>query len=230
MAGAAEPVQAWGLDPGGGGDPGACGCGGCAACRSHGANKLFASAVAADTGRAHAFCRCLVVPLVRLEEGVYHALFVDGGARSSVDRRHQWVQAVLAQNPSVPLSPVADAVAVQSAVPPARSVEAGLRRVWFERGASGNRLLCVELDAAEDVTASLAIRRNTTTLAHRAVSGVNGRWKVNVAVPPDARPGPARLRLRLRNYAGDSTLVTRGIDIPLARAIDIPLGSRGAVR
>jgi hypothetical protein len=230
VAAAAEPTQAWGLDPNWGGDPSACGCRGCASCRSHAANKLFASAAAADSGRAHPFCRCLVVPLVRIEERVYNALFVDGGARPSVDRRYQWVQAVLAQGPAATLLQQSgtDQLTAPAAAVTARTVEAQLRRVWFERGASGNRLLCVELEAAEDVTATVAIRRNTTTLAHRAVTGVNGKWRLNVAIPADVKPGPARLRLRLRNYAGDSALVTRGVDIPLARAIDIPLAARTA--
>jgi hypothetical protein len=230
VAAAAEPVQAWGLDPNWGGGPGACGCGACSSCRSHAANKLFASAAAADAGRAHAFCRCLVVPLVRLDEGMYDALFVDGGSRASVDRRYQWVQAVLAQGPAVRLPPVSDGIATVAAAAAGRTVEAQLRRVWFERGASGNRLLCTELEAAEDVTATIAVRRNTTTLAHRAVSGVNGKWRLNVAIPVDVKPGPARLRLRFRNYAGDSALVTRGIDIPLARAIDIRLAPRSGRR
>jgi hypothetical protein len=41
--------------------PGATGCRSCRACRRHGANKLFASAAAADAHRAHPGCRCLVV-------------------------------------------------------------------------------------------------------------------------------------------------------------------------
>jgi len=91
----------WGLDPNWGGDPTVCGCGGCAACHAHATNKLFASVSDAGSGRAHTYCKCLVVPLALLDESVYKALFVDRGARASVDRRDRWVQAVLAQAPPV---------------------------------------------------------------------------------------------------------------------------------
>ncbi len=103
---ASVSVQVWGLDPAWGGDPQACGCGGCTACHSHATNKLFASVSDAGANRAHVFCKCLVVPLALVDESIYNALFLEGGPRASVDRRSPWVRDLLAQGPPVPVPPL----------------------------------------------------------------------------------------------------------------------------
>ena len=229
-ANAATSVQLWGLDPNWGGDPGLCGCGACAACRSHAANKLFASASDADGGRAHSFCKCLVIPLVLVDESIYNALFVDGGPRASVDRRSQWVQAVLARGPSVPdplqkdgpaggnesgsgTSDVVDISSDDSAVSDT-IVTAVLRGVRIRRRTNGRRVLYADIDAAEIVTARLGITRKRVTLASRTIAGINGRRTLRLAIPPSVGVGPARLELNLSDAAGNSALVTRGIHIP----------------
>ena len=85
QAQAAETVQVWGLDPNWAGDPSVCACSTCASCLGHASNKLFASAASADSGRAHPYCKCLVVPLARLDVDVYDSLFLDGG-RTGIGR------------------------------------------------------------------------------------------------------------------------------------------------
>lgn len=231
-AGAAESAQVWGLDPHWGGDPAACGCSGCASCVAHGANKLFASASAADAGRAHPHCKCLVVPVAQFDRAVYNALFADGGGRDSVDRRYQWVQAVLDEEPPLAAPPVA---AVVTDDPPlvvpalaarptgaggslrtVRALHAALGRVRVRRGPSGRRWLYADLDAGEPVNVTLSITRQGPTLARKVVTGVNGRHRFKLAIPAGAKAGPARLRLRIRNSAGTVTSVTRVIHIPHA--------------
>lgn len=73
------------------------GCHGCQACHSHGANKLFRTQQAADTGRAHPYCNCLIKQGGALPHGTFTALFgpVNKPHRDSVDRRHPKTQAVL---------------------------------------------------------------------------------------------------------------------------------------
>ena len=227
QAGASEPLQVWGLDPASGGDPATCGCSACASCIAHAANKLFASAAAADGGRAHLHCKCLVVSLGQIDPGIYNALFVEGGRRDSVDLRYQWVQAVLARPapvaaaltddpPSVvplfagmPVGSVRGAHAV-------RVAHATLGRVRIRRGSSGRRWLHVDLDAGEPVSVTLSITRQGPTLARQVVAGVTGKHRFKVAIPNSAKAGPARLRLRIRDGAGTVSSITRVIHIPPA--------------
>src|ERR1700709_2334945 len=108
-AGAAETKQVWALDPFAGATASTCGCSACSACVAHAANKLFANAVAAAPGRAHLHCNCAVVSFGRVEHEIYDALFRDAGGRASVDRRHQWVRAVLASDPRARGTSVAEA-------------------------------------------------------------------------------------------------------------------------
>jgi hypothetical protein len=67
----------WALSPNGGA---------CNACRQHAANKVFPTADAADTFRAHRGCRCTPVDGQQVSAPVHAALF-EGGAQS-VDRRN----------------------------------------------------------------------------------------------------------------------------------------------
>jgi hypothetical protein len=199
-ASAASSTQVWRLDPDLECAPGK-GCSGCSACRAHSANKIFASAAAADANRAHTYCKCRVAPLANLESSVYNALFVDGGARASVDLRRQWVQAVLAQAPALPL--ISDG-----------RVHAVARHVFMRRKTNGTRALYVDIEAAEPVTATIAIVRGKQTLATKTVSGPSGRKRRKLEIPGDVKAGPARLRLTLRNPTGDADVFTRAIQIP----------------
>jgi hypothetical protein len=205
QARAATSVQAWGLDPDGRGGLSPCACRACASCRSHAANKLFASAADADAGRAHLYCKCLVAPLVVLDETVYNALFVDGGARRSVDRRHQWVRAVLARHPSRQPAAISDG-----------SVQAVLRRVFMRRKTNGTRTLYVDIESVEAVNATITLTRGRSTLAEKQVTGSTGRRRRKLEIPADVKAGPAHLRVTLRDSAGNTDVVTRGIEIPPA--------------
>jgi hypothetical protein len=206
-ASAFATVQVWGLDPNwDGGDPTSCGCGACASCRSHASNKWFASAAAADAGRAHPFCKCGVIPLLEVDESIYGALFLDGGGHASVDLRHQWVQAVLAQAPDGP-DPLPMA---------APAVQAGARSLPIRPALGGRRALYIDIQSRESVTATITVTRNGKTLAHKAVAGVRGTRRIRLDIPPRTKPGPARLRLRLRNSAGVTKVITRTIQIPRA--------------
>lgn len=80
-------------------------CGGCYACVSHYQNKLFATSAAADAGRAHTGCKCLVEAAFTVDAATYAALFADGNA--SVDRRTPGVNEILAGSTSAP-SPTTD--------------------------------------------------------------------------------------------------------------------------
>jgi hypothetical protein len=205
----------WGLDPNwDGGEESSCGCGACASCRSHAANKWFASAAAADAGRAHPFCKCAVVPLVQVSESTYNALFAAAGARASVDLRYQWVQAVLAQSPDATDAPLESGGS--------DGVRAVVRPTSVLQSASGRRVLYIDVHTSQPVTAMIMITRDGRTLAHRTVRGVSGTRRIRIEIPLHTRPGPARLRLKLRTSSGRSKVVTRAIQIPRALLPSLP--------
>lgn len=215
---AAGPTQVWGLEPGGG-------C--CAACRAHAANKLFADASGADAGRAHPFCHCSVVPLLQVDRSVYDDLFSNGGGRPSVDRRFQWVQAVLAQV-QVPAPtqadgppPASDSSSPKNMHPdradlPDRVVLATLGRVRLVRDTRGGRRIYADVNAAETVTAELAALRRGTSLVHRRIGRIRGRHTLELAIPGTVGVGPAMLRLELHDSAGNEMTLTAPIRIPTA--------------
>jgi hypothetical protein len=220
---AAETKQVWALDPLGYRDAATCGCSACAACVAHGAGKLFASAIGADAGRAHPHCDCAVVPFVRVDPAIYDSLFSDGAGRDSVDRRHQWVQAVLTHDPSSDALSAAvldrDAgtnAARDAAAQALRTVHAVLGRVRVRRGPTGRRWLTADIDAYETVTASLALSREGPTVARKVVGDISGTRRIRLVITPATKPGPARLRLRLRNADGSVKIVTRSLRIPHA--------------
>jgi hypothetical protein len=73
-AAAADTLPTWALDP----TPlDSCkaGCGSCAACIHHGANKLFNTEAAADAGRAHPGCNCRIVSGQPLTTTVFQQMF-----------------------------------------------------------------------------------------------------------------------------------------------------------
>jgi hypothetical protein len=213
QAAAAETVQVWGLDTTGGSDHAGCDCSACAACIAHAANKLFSSAAVADAGRAHPHCKCVVVSLGRIDEGIYRSLFVAGGGRDSVDRRYQWVQAVLTHDPPSVMRP-ARAPARVPAVRTAPSVQAILVRVRPRHGRNGSRWLYVDLEAEEVVTVGLSLTREGPVIARRVTGDVSGSRRIKLLIPPDAQAGTARLRVRLHNSAGAVKIITRSVRIP----------------
>jgi hypothetical protein len=229
-AAAAETKQLWALDPFAGATSSTCGCSACAACVAHGANKLFANAVAAEAGRAHLHCNCAVVTFGRVDRAIYDSLFSDGGGRTSVDCRQQWVRAVLTSDPTVTGSsagPSAETPARElvrdepreTREPDAvalRTVHAVLGRVRVRRGPTGKRWLVAEIDAYETVTASFALSRQGTSVARRVLGDIGGTKRVRLAIPHTAKAGPARLRVRLRNADGTVKLASRTVRIPHA--------------
>lgn len=226
MAGAAPSVAVWGLDPAAGRD--GCGCSGCAACRSHGANKIFASAAAADASRAHPRCRCVVTQIDSVDSGVYEALFVDDGSRSSVDRRWQWVQAALTLAAPVAPPPVVVAPALADPAPappidltqpldvfpaPAPAVGPTLRSAWVRREPQGRRVLYVQLVSDLPVSATVGLPDDQPRV-RRHLSSVSGRQTVAISLPARVAHGPARLRVRFREANGRAHHVTRLVSIP----------------
>ena len=201
-------MQVWGLDPNWDGrDPSSCGCGACASCRSHAANKWFASAAAADAGRAHPFCRCAVVPLVEVEPATFDALFRAGGGHASVDLRYQWVQAVLSQHPD--LLPVGAPDFARVMVRPARMLQS----------ATGKRVLNIDVLSPRVTTARIAVTRDDRTLAQRTVKGVSGYRRLRVEIPSAPKAGPARLQIELLDPAGGSKVVNRAINDSASAAV-----------
>ena len=104
---AASTATLYWLDPDwGAGDPscvpnqGQATCGGCSACVSHYQNKLFASAAAAEAGRAHPGCKCLVEKAFAVDQPTYDRLF--GGGNTSVDRRTPGINEILAGSTAAP--------------------------------------------------------------------------------------------------------------------------------
>ena len=216
-AGAASATtQVWMLDPDAACATGENGCSSCSACRAHAANKLFASAAAADANRAHTYCKCHVKPFAVLEQDVYDALFVTGGARPSADLRRQWVRAVLAQAPPLPeLQPELQRQLPLTVLASAK-VEAVGRHVFQRRKTNGTRWLYVDVESTGPVTATITIMRHGATLATRTVSGPAGNHRRKVEIPAGIKPGPARLRVALRTGSGDVKMHNRAIVIPKA--------------
>lgn len=87
---AADGIQVFVLDPDA---DAACkvGCGGCYACRAHGANKLFRAG--SDVVRAHPNCNCVVTAGPVLPSSVHAQLFAASGV---ADRRNPAVASLLA--------------------------------------------------------------------------------------------------------------------------------------
>lgn len=82
-------------------NPGGSSCSGCSACVNHANNKLFATAAAADTGRAHPGCKCRVETACNVDSTTYDQLF--NGA-SSVDLRTPGVSARFVCAPTAPVA------------------------------------------------------------------------------------------------------------------------------
>jgi hypothetical protein len=81
------------------------GCGTCVACANHAANKLFTSAAAAETRRAHPGCNCVVAAGPALSRTVFEQLFI---GVDNVDRRNPRAAQLLAANSERRAAPIAD--------------------------------------------------------------------------------------------------------------------------
>jgi hypothetical protein len=78
-------------------------CGGCYACVNHAHNKVFATAAAANTGRAHNHCKCKVVTLFAVDDAIYEQLFKAG---TSADRRTPGINKLLSRRRSALAGPL----------------------------------------------------------------------------------------------------------------------------
>lgn len=236
IARAAGTVTLYGLDPDGGRE--GCGCSACSACRSHAANKRFASAADADAGRAHPHCRCLVVARGTVEGAIYDALFVAGGGRSVVDLRHGWVQVALAGSSSpppltTPAQTPAGAAAPEASLSGApgtgssrpggcggralvgRSATARLRAVWVRRLGCERRAVFVQLEASEPLDATISLQRNGRRLARRSVRLGAGRQVIRLPLATTVPKGPATVRVRFAAAEPGST--ARAVSVPAKR-------------
>lgn len=74
-------------------------CSGCYACVKHAHNKVFATRAAADNGRAHPHCKCVVATLGTVDASTYQLLF---GAGTSVDRRTPGINKLIDRKPAQP--------------------------------------------------------------------------------------------------------------------------------
>jgi hypothetical protein len=74
-------------------------CYACRACRKHDKNKRFATAKAANRGRAHKHCKCKVVQATFISYNAYVKLFGKPGAlqRTSIDLRHKNARRIFEQ-------------------------------------------------------------------------------------------------------------------------------------
>ena len=153
-----------------------------------------------------------VVPLLRIEEDVYSSLFVNGGGREVIDRRHQWVQTVFVRDPPADRSSFQPPDETTVRVAP--TVHAVVGRVRVRRRPDGQRVLLADIAADGAVTATLALTRGGPTVARRVVKGVNGNRRLTLNIPAATKAGPARVRLRLRDAAGTTKVVSRPLQIP----------------
>ena len=152
------------------------------------------------------------MPLARLDVDVYDSLFLDGGRRESVDRRHQWVQAVLTRHPHAQEQSSFSPALRKAPIRTAPVVHAVLGRVRIRRGVNGQRVLYADIDCEQTLTATLVITRQGPIVARRVSPGVSGRAVSSSPSRRDqGRPGQAS-----GADAQRPSTVTRGIQIPHA--------------
>ena len=86
-------------------------------------------------------------------------------------------------------------------------------RVRRARG-RGRRTVRITLLAAERVTGTARLVRGTRTLARRRVPRTTGRRTIVVRVGRRTRRGAVRVRLTLRDAAGNTRTLTRRVRLP----------------
>jgi protocatechuate 3,4-dioxygenase beta subunit len=95
------------------------------------------------------------------------------------------------------------------------SVTSALSGARFSRNSSGTRLLMLTVAVNEALTADARVVRGTRTLVRRAVTALQpGTRRIALAIPRTTSRGPARLRLTLRDAAGNSRVIQRSLQIP----------------
>ena len=98
-----------------------------------------------------------------------------------------------------------------------KSVGAELIGVRSARSLIGKRILKIELNVDENVSAALSLTRKGKTLASKQTATVKGGDRVLLFVLPDrVGKGSARLRLTLKDAAGNTKVVNRTVSIPSA--------------
>ena len=94
------------------------------------------------------------------------------------------------------------------------TVTSALSGARFSRK-NGRRVLTLTLAVDEAVTADARVVRGARTLVRRAGSALRpGTRRIALAIPRSTARGPARLRLTLRDTAGNSRLIQRSLQIP----------------
>jgi hypothetical protein len=168
------------------------GCHACAACHAHAANRLFASTAAADAGRAHPGCRCLVVAATHLPYDTWVGLFglPEAVVRPSVDRRVSWVHDLLAAASHAP-TPVSapqkrNADAERA---PARSAAAPFRVTCFRVGRMGRELL-LQVDVRGSALAGVRLLApRGESVVSRSLSLSTGRNLARIRLSRRLPPG-----------------------------------------
>lgn len=95
------------------------------------------------------------------------------------------------------------------------SVTSALSGARFSRNSSGTRVLTLTLAVNEALTADARVVRGTRTLVRRAGSALQlGTRRIALVIPRTTSRGPARLRLTLRDAAGNSRVIQRSLQIP----------------
>jgi protocatechuate 3,4-dioxygenase beta subunit len=94
------------------------------------------------------------------------------------------------------------------------SVTSALSGARFSRNSSGTRVLTLTLAVDETVTADVRLVRGARTLVRRAGALQPGTRRIALAIPASTSRGPARLRLTLRDAAGNTRVIQRSLQIP----------------
>lgn len=98
------------------------------------------------------------------------------------------------------------------------SVTSALSGARFSRSPNGTRVLTLTLAIDEALTADARVVRGARTLVRRAGAALQpGTRRIALQIPRATSRGPARLRLTLRDGAGNSRVIQRSLQIP-ARA------------
>jgi hypothetical protein len=215
-------AQVWGLDPRAGSDR--CGCKGCSACRSHAANKLFATAASADLQRAHPGCRCLVISLGQIEQHLYNGLFAN--SRLSVDRRQLWVQEALTKPSSQPplqqvggggslVSAGSPSATGTQALPP-EEIQVAVTSARIRVTEDHVRLLVARITAVHPLQATMTITRHGKTLASSKITHVQEAELLTLTIPAALNSGLATLIIHLRDNHGHTRLISSQVTLPEA--------------
>lgn len=98
-----------------------------------------------------------------------------------------------------------------------KAVAAALKATTMIRTALGTRQVRLKLKAAETVTVTARLTRGTKTIATRKVKLTAGTRIVKVTVPSSAPAGAAKLRLTIKDAAGNSRSYTRTVHVTSLR-------------